>query len=438
VKIAVIGAGIAGLAAAARLSEKHDVTVLEREATPGGKIRSQHIDGYCFEWGPNGFLSSAGSVLALVHEIGLEPELVTADAAAAKRSIYFDGALHALPAKPQQALAMSLLSPLGKGRALRELFAKPPRQVPPSESVADFFARHFGHEVAERIVAPALLGISGGDARQTSVDALFPRLRELEREHGSVLRGLMRAAGGKTTLLGFGASGMQRLTDALAEKLGERITFGADVERIVPDAGGWRIDDGGRLHRADAVIVTTPADIAARALEAADAELATQLRRIGYSSMRVAAVAYRAPDVPVPLDGFGFLAARGQGVRILGALYSSTMFPQQAPSGVAYLRVFLGGATDPQAVALDTATARAIVRADLERTLRIVAEPIAYHEALWPRAIPQYNLDHPRIVAAIETRRAMHAGLFLTGNAYRGIGVGDTVRDALAVAAAVA
>ncbi|HEV2737224.1 MAG TPA: protoporphyrinogen oxidase [Candidatus Elarobacter sp.] len=433
--IAVVGAGIAGLAAAVRLAAHHDVTVFEREPSAGGKIRSQHVDGFLFEWGPNGFLSSAAELWALVHEVGLGDELTQAAPAAAKRFVYWNGKLHELPSKPPRMLSMSLLSARGKLRALGDVFARvPPPGETADESVYAFAARHFGREVAQRIVAPALLGISGGDAATTSVDALFPRLRELERANGSVLRGMMRARAKPGRLSGFGTGGMQRLTDRLAQMLGQRLRLGCAVERIEPRAAGWRVRHAGGELDADAVVLTPPADVAAAIVEPCDAELAERLRAIPYAPMRAVGIAFRAKDVPVPLDGFGFLAARGQGLRILGALYTSSIFPAQAPAGSAYLRVFLGGATDPEAVGLEPDHARAIVRADLANALGITAQPIAYHEVTWARAIPQYTLEHRALLSRIDRRVAQHRGLALAGNAYRGLGVGDTVRDALAVA----
>ncbi|HEY6234280.1 MAG TPA: protoporphyrinogen oxidase [Candidatus Elarobacter sp.] len=433
--IAVVGAGIAGLSAAVRLAAHHDVTVFEREPSAGGKIRSQHVDGFLFEWGPNGFLSSAAELWALVHEAGLGDELTQAAPAAAKRFVYWNGKLHELPSKPPRMLSTSLLSARGKLRALGDVFARvPPPGETADESVYAFAARHFGREVAQRIVAPALLGISGGDAATTSVDALFPRLRELERANGSVLRGMMRARAKPGRLSGFGAGGMQRLTDRLAQMLGQRLRLGCAVERIEPRAAGWRVRHAGGEFDADAVVLTPPADVAAAIVEPCDAELAELLRAIPYAPMRAVGIAFRAKDVPVPLDGFGFLAARGQGLRILGALYTSSIFPAQAPAGSAYLRVFLGGAADPDAVGLEPDHARAIVRADLANALGITAQPIAYHEVTWARAIPQYTLEHRALLCRIDRHVAQHRGLALAGNAYRGLGVGDTVRDALAVA----
>ncbi len=290
--------------------------------------------------------------------------------------------------------------------------------------------RHFGSEVAERIVAPALLGVSGGDARTTSVDALFPRLRALEGAHGSIIRGMVRTRANPGRLSAFGAAGMQRLTDRLAQMLGGRLRLGCAVERIERSGAGWRVTHAGGVADADAVIVTAPSDVAAQLVEGFDRELAACCERSRTRRCASPAIGFRAHDVPATLDGFGFLAARGQGVRILGALYTSSIFPAQAPPETAYVRVFLGGAADPDALALAPDAAQAIVRADLQRTLGIAAEPVAYHEALWARAIPQYGLGHRALVARIDERAASHRGLLFTGNAYRGVGVVDTVRDA--------
>jgi oxygen-dependent protoporphyrinogen oxidase len=438
--IGVIGAGIAGLAAAHRVSAEHDVIVFERAARSGGKIHSQHIDRYLFEWGPAGFLSNADALRALVSEIGLDDALIEAAPAAKNRFIYWGGALHAIPSKPPQLLGMSLLSPAGKLRAIGELFVgrRAARAGGADESVFDFMRRRFGREVAERIVSPVLLGVSGGDAKTTSLAAVFPRLPELEREHGSVIRGMMRGARTGARMCSFSAGGMQRLTDRLAERLGDRLRLSTPVERIERHGAGWRIAFPGGDAQVDGVIVTAPSAAAAALAAGFDAELAAQIRTIAYAPMRAIGVAFRRADVPHPLDGFGFLVARNAGARILGAVFTSTVMPEQAPPETAYLRIFVGGATDPDAGALDAERVRAFVLADLQTTLGITAEPLDYHEVVWPEAIPQYAIGHGDTIRAIEARTATHPRFALAGNAYRGLGVGDNVRDALAIADRIA
>jgi oxygen-dependent protoporphyrinogen oxidase len=431
-RVAVIGAGVAGLCGALTAMREHDVVAYEAEDAPGGKMRSQRLDGALFEWGPNGFLSGALELRALIDELQLSSELVEADPAAAKRYVYWNGRLHALPQKPPQALTTALLSPRGKIRALRELFTKPDASARDGESVAAFFTRHFGVEVAERIVAPALLGMSAGDARATSVDAAFPMLRRFERESGSVLKAMARSRPQvRQKLLSFGAAGMQRFAGAAAERLGDRLRLGTPVSRIDRDDASWRIEHSFGSDRADALVLAVPSYAAAPMVAACDPELSTLIGRIAYAPMRVAGMAFRRDDVPTPLDGFGFLAARDQGVRILGALYTSTMFPQQAPPGMAYLRVFMGGALDPSVMDFSQDAARELVARDLRETLGIAAAPVAFHETLWPRAIPQYALDHQALVRAIDARAERHARLLLVGNAYRGLGVGDTAKEAV-------
>lgn len=433
-KVAIVGAGIAGLCSALRLKERHEVVVFERQGHPGGKIRSQWIDGFLFEWGPNSFPSNAEPLRSVVKEACLEGEILEASPAASHRYIYWGGALHALPSKPPGLLTFSLLSPQGKIRALGEVFVRAPREPRAEESVNDFFQRRFGREVAERIVAPALLGVSGGSSKSTDVHAMFPILPDLESKYGSVIRGVIRRRAKPNRLLSFRAEGMQKLTGTLAAMQGERLRLDCEVRSVEPRANGWRLTYGDGFYDADAVLLCTPSYRSADLVESWDGHLATLLRRIQFAPMRVAGVAFRVSDLPTRLNGFGFLVARGAAVRILGALYTSAIFPEQSPKDTAYLRVFLGGATDPQALELSTEDARAIIMADLATILGIEGTPVAYHEILWHRAIPQYALGHRALLAEIEERVAPHAGLVLGGNSYRGIGLAETVAQAFAAA----
>lgn len=433
--LAVVGAGIAGLVVTHRLGATCDVVVFEREAFPGGRIRTQALDAYHFDWGPNGFLPS-DDLRALARELELDAELVEASPTASKRWIYWNRKLRPVPTSPPQVLRTSLLSPFAKVRAALEPFVADNESLG-EESVFAFAARRFGYDVAARIVAPALQGVSAGDAASTSLDALFPRMREFEREHGSVVRGMLHSGRKPGRLTTFAPGGMQTLTDRLAERARATIRYESTVERVEAFEGGWRLTHSGGTTAADDVVIAAPAGVAAALVERFDSELARDLREIPYAPMRVVGIAFRRSEVKAALDGFGFLAARCQGVRILGAIYTSSIFPQQAPPDTVYLRVFLGGAVDPTAIDLSAEGLRATVEADLAAVLKIRAAPIAYHEISLRRAIPQYHLGHRALVGRIEEKLGAHRGLHLTGNAYRGVGVADTIRDALAVAARV-
>jgi protoporphyrinogen/coproporphyrinogen III oxidase len=438
-KVAVVGGGLAGLSVAWRLRSRHDVVVYDSLGLVGGCVRSQRAGSYVVDYGPNGFMSNSPELAQLVDELGLRDRAVPARAAS-KRYIYWDGRLHLVPMKPPQALSTQLISPFGKLAAARDLFARAGESTADSnESVDGFFTRHFGTEVAQRIVATALLGINGGDSKRTSVAALFPRLVELERARGSILRAAGSGRRTPGTLMSF-PDGMGELPAALAAHLGSivrgvRAGTNPPVRAIARDGAGWRINAGdGHEERFDVAILATPSYVSAELLEPTDNELAELLRGIEYAPMRVSCVAFDSGDVPTPLDGFGFLAARRQGISILGALYTSSLFPDQAPQGKAYLRVFSGGVFDPEAVDRDDDAARATVLQDLRRVLGIDGPVRSWNEILWFRAIPQYALDHIQRVRAIEARADALGNVRLIGNAYHGVGIADVVRDAFAVA----
>lgn len=436
--VVILGAGPTGLATAHRLRRLRPdwrLTVLEKDPVAGGKVRTVRRDGFVVEGGPNGFLSNAPQTLALVRELGLEGELQEASEAARRRYLYRGGGLRPLPGSPPAALRSELLSPTGKARALAELVlgSRSDRE----ESVHDFLARHFGRELAERLGGAMVAGVAAGDPRALSVDALFPRLRELEREHGSVLRGMIRstrAPGRLTSLRG----GTGRLLEALAEELGGALRTGVEAVALARGPDGFELTlRGGERLAADAVVLTVPAFAAASLLEPL-APAAAVLGEIPYAPVRVFGLGYERVDVPHPLDGFGFLVPRGQGLRSLGVLWSSALFPDRAPAGRVLLRVLAGGSTDPRFAELGSAEALAAVRRDLRVAMGVVAEPVLVEEWNWRRGIPQYTLGHGARVARAEAALADLPGLVLAGNAYRGVGLNDCVRDAERAAARVA
>lgn len=442
----IIGGGISGLSAAFRaMRAGHDVTVLEAEGRPGGKLRGSDDAGYVLDWGPNGFLANVPDTVDLARALGLEAELLPAAASAERRYLYWSGDLRAIPTAPGAFLRSELLSLPGKLRALGEVVLG--QAVRREESVHDFMARHFGHEAARVFAGAFVQGISAGDARQLSLDAMFPRLRHLEASHGSLLRGFgaarrreqrasrERAAAGLTS---FRGGGVRRLIDALEAALGDRVRTGAPVRSLRRGPGRSPHEvvvelDGGETLTSDRVVLATPAYVAAELLRDAAPSATDALATIRYVDVHVLGFGFDRIDVPHPLDGFGFLVPRGQHVRMLGAVWSSVIFPDQAPHGKVGVRVFAGGALDPGFSALSDDEALAAARRDLHTTMGIVAEPEFQRAVRWQRGIPQFELGHrERVASARQALTSALPGVRLAGNYLDGVGVNDAVRTARA------
>jgi oxygen-dependent protoporphyrinogen oxidase len=445
--LAVVGGGISGLAAAYEVARRRPgwrIVVLEKEGEAGGLVRTGSEGGFTYDWGPNGF-QPMPRTLELVDRLGLRERLEPASERARKRYLYRDGGLRPVPLKPREFLASELLSPAGKARAaLEPLFARrAARERPREETVHAFVARHFGPEAATALAGPLVIGVTAGDARRLSLDALFPAFRRLEAEHGSLLRAMAavrrtRPPGPALFSFSGGSStgGMGVLTAALAERLAGSLRSGAPAEDLCPLAeGGYelRLATGERLT-AERVVLATPAWEAARLLARLAPEAAAPLAEIAYADVDVFAFGFHRIDVPHPLDGFGFLAPRGEGVRSLGVLWTSSLFAGRAPDDAVQLRVIAGGTLDAELASLGDVEALAAVRRDLRVTMGITAEPTAVRRLAFRRALPQYELGHGERVARAMKAVAGLAGLALAGNAYYGVGVNDCVRDADRVA----
>jgi oxygen-dependent protoporphyrinogen oxidase len=451
-RVVIVGAGISGLTAAWELRKRQpalEVVLLEAGQVAGGTARTERVDGFTFDMGPNGFLTNMRDAWDLSHEVGIGAELRTASTAAKRRYLVHRGRLAPLPTGPLSLAGSPLLSVRAKLSLLRELVV-PPLAAGQEESVWSFVARRTSPEVADLLATPVVLGVTAGDAKQTSVDALFPRFRQLEQAHGSLVRGMF--AGAKASraltadsaipaptsraLTSFGAAGAGRLCEALGERLQSQIRYGWQVASATAQQGGWllRSEEGEELS-ADALILATPAHRAASLVEASSPPLAQALRAISYADIRVVALAYPEAQVAHPMDGFGFLSAPSEGRALLGTIWSSSVFVEQARPGFRLLRVLLGGVHRPDLVQVPAAEAVAVVRAELAELMGVSGDPTLVRVFDWPRGIPQYTMGHGDRVAAIEAERARLPGLWLTGNGYRGVGVNDCVRDGRLVAA---
>ena len=329
--------------------------------------------------------------------------------------------------------------------------ARKPAVGPRDESLEQFVTRRFGPEVLRNLVGPFVSGIYAGDPARLSARAVFPEVVELEEKHGSVLKGILRSARSSPKrrpprLLASFREGLHALPRALAGKLGGgAILLGARVEELTPKprAGRNRFALGLRTGseklslEADAVVLAVPAYHAADLVRPLSAALAVELAGVEYPPLASVCIAFRKGEVPRPLDGFGFLVPRGEGVRSLGCIWSSSLFPGRAPEGSALLTLFLGGATDPEIASLpdDAVTARA--QSDLESTLGIAARGRVLQLERHPRAIPQYTLGHLERLDRVGKELSRFPGLFLAGNYLRGVSIGDCARQACKLAATV-
>ncbi len=458
-RVAVVGGGIAGLATALALQDAAEregralaITVLEAADRVGGKLQTRREDGWAVEEGPNGFLDSEPATLELVRRLELQEELARSGDAARRRFLLLRGRLQELPLTPGAFLRSGLLGPAAKLRMAAELLVPRRRDLgraaedpATDETVYDFGRRRLGRAFAETLLDPMVKGIWGGDARRTSLAAAFPRMVELEREHGSLLRALARisrrrrreggpAAGpGPSGVLHSFRHGMAVLPRRAAERLRAELILDAPVREIRPDGDGWRLVAGERERGPFAAVVdAAPAHAACRHLPTAP--LRELVGGIRYAPLTVIALGLAREAVAHPLDGFGMLVPGREGRRLLGVLWSSSIWPGRAPRGRVLLRCMAGGADlldGPDAAAIDLALA------ELRQLYGLRGEPERAWVLRHERAIAQYEVGHLARLAAAERELAGLPGLLLAGSSYRGISVNHCVAEAPRTARAV-
>jgi oxygen-dependent protoporphyrinogen oxidase len=449
-RVAVVGGGIAGLAAARRLEAVAGVEVVLVEASErlGGKLLTEHADGFVVEGAPDSFLTRKARGAGLCDELGLGPELIGRRPENARSFVRRGDELHPLPEgltgmipTNLDALASStLLSEEGKARAAREAEV-PPAPPGDDESLASFVSRRLGREAYETLVEPLLTGIYGGDGDQLSLQATFPNLRALELEHGSLLRGLLAQSPGvepaRPPFLSL-RRGMETLVDAIAEDLERTLVLtGRTAERLDRTASGYGVVlEDGELLAADGVVVAVPAFVAAELFRELDAGLAEAHAAIPYASTAVVTFGHREEDVPNALDGYGYVVPRSEGSEVLACTWTSSKWEGRAPEGFVLIRVFAGRYGERDVTALADEELLRLARVELG-VVGIEAEPTLTRVHRWPRGMPQYVLGHPERLERIDAAVAGHPGLALAGAAYRGVGIPDCIRSGEEAAEAV-
>jgi len=456
-KVLIIGGGISGLATAYRLSELArqgsfplEITLLEAKPHLGGVIETRSQEGFLLEGGPDSFISEKPAALELSKRLGIVREVVGTNEKFRRSFIYKnekliqvpEGFYLIAPSQIQAFIQTPLLDLATKLRMGCELFI-PRRPGGGDESVGSFVRRRFGETTLREVAQPMIGGIYTADPEHLSLEATLPQFLEMERHYGSVIRGLFArkklgkknaakaASGPRYSLFLSYKNGMEQLTRTIVSKLPEvRFEVSSSVIKIKRSAGWEVMTQQGDTFDADAVCIALPAPQAARLLAGSASSLSRDLTAIPYESVATVNLAYRRQDIPHSLGGFGFVVPAFTRRKIVACSFSSVKFSGRAPEGMALLRAFVGGALHEEVYALeDDALVRTVIE-ELRHYLGVEVPPAFTAVSRYPQSMPQYQVGHLSHVASIRSQLAAFPGLYLSGNAYNGIGVPDCVKSA--------
>ncbi len=461
-RVVIIGGGIAGLATAYSLSELAppgegiEVVILESKKKVGGNIQTESRDGFIIEGGPDCFLSEKPWAMALCRKLGLGGKLTPTNDRLRKTYVLSGGRLHELPEGvilmiPTKIMPLALsrlISTRGKLRMLLEIFI-PKKKDDSDESLGSFVRRRLGAEVLDKIAEPLVAGIHAADPETMSVRSSFPKFVELEEQHGSLIRGMVKRMAQfkkkkkmsatnpwedrkKMTMFVTLRDGMSELIETLVSVIKDRgalIKTDCTVKRVQETKDGRYsviINKEEKLS-ADAVVIAAPAHAASRLTAGLDKELSKKLGTIPFSSTATVTMAFKKTDLKGPLTGFGFVVPRAEGRSIMASTWSSVKFEGRAPVDSVLIRCFVGGAKGGELLNQNNKEMTEMVRGELRDIMGISAKPLFTRIYKWKKAMPQYTIGHEERVHDIEQMSASHRGLFLTGSSYHGIGIPDSI-----------
>jgi oxygen-dependent protoporphyrinogen oxidase len=435
----IIGGGISGLSCAYRLRQLGiPVCLLEKSFASGGVIHTARRDGFLFEAGPQSFLLT-DTLRNLIGELGLEGDVLLANPNA-PRYVLRNHRLLAVPMAPPALLRSSLLTWGAKARVLTEPFRRS-RMPSAEESVADFVRRRFGSEILDYLVAPFVSGVYAGDPEELSMASAFPSAMKWEQEYRSVIRGAMsrQSSGSRPALASFRA-GMATLPERFAERMNDAIESGSGRAVSIIASAGFSPSTSNRTkptRRGAVIVLATPAYAAAALLPDTCRNLAELLAGISYAPIATIAMAFHSRQIGRPLDGFGFLAPRKEGLGILGTVWNSALFPGRAPEGMAVLTSFIGGATNLAVIGQSDDHLLDVAVRENSQVLEISGPPADHAVFRYRCALPQYTIGHSERLRSIAQELTRLPGLFLTGNYLAGPSIGDCVEHAFVTAEAV-
>lgn len=429
----VIGGGISGLTAAYELGKAGiDCTLVEAQPRTGGILKTDHVDGCVVECGADSFLASKPWALELIHDLGLESDVIDSDLALRRTLLVHRGKLTPLPDGLRMMVPTRLLpvwrSPFfalsTKLRMSLEVLRRPVTR--PDRSVASFVRDHFGQQAVDLLAAPLLSGVYGGSPESLGAESVLPKFTELERRYGSIIRGVRKEGSGADggPLFRSLRGGLGDLTEALTRKV--RVVRG-----IAQTVEGRRVRVDGAWIEADHVILACGAPASAAMLSGTEA--GALLGRIPHSSATIVAMAFRRESIPHPMDAFGFLVPESERRHLMACTWVTSKFPSRAPEGTALLRAFLGGARAES----DEQLLRMCLE-DLKRLMGVDAGPLFHRVYRWPDSLAQYGVGHREHVAAIRHRLAELPGVHVIGNAFDGVGIPDCIKLARSTAGLIA
>lgn len=451
-KVAIIGGGITGLAAAYRLEQMNplaNIILFEKKSHLGGKLLTDCADPFVLEGGADSFLSRKPRGIGLCEELGIADQLIGRRPENRRTYVKRFGHLHPLPEGlsgfvPTDLRALEnhpLLSTAGWERIQQEPHIRP-FEGEDDESLAAFMIRRLGREAFENIVEPLMSGIFAGDAQKLSLLATYPNLRQVEQEHGSLLRGLAnRNKAGRQPVyppfVSF-AGGMAILIETIGRALKQtEIITGVTVRAVSRADDRWQVITEDQALDFDYILLTTPTYASGRLVENLDTKLAAMLNRISYASTAVVHLAFPKNKIDNVPQSYGYVIPRAEQSDILACSWSSQKWVDRAPDDTLLLRVFMGRAGGQDILQHDDEALVMKAVNEIRQTLKLSAAPTFYRVYRWPQSMPQYNLGHQRRIETVRNRLTHHRGLMMAGAAFEGVGIPNCIASAEAAAEAI-
>ncbi|MCK5235969.1 MAG: protoporphyrinogen oxidase [Deltaproteobacteria bacterium] len=455
--VVIVGGGISGLSTAYFLKELArennagplNITIVDKKDAIGGNIITELTDGFLIEGGPDCFLSEKPWAMALCKRLGLEDRLLATKSPRGKTYVLSNGKLHLLPegvilmvpTKMFPLLFSSLMTLSGKIRMGLELFV-PKKKTPGDETLGEFVRRRLGKEALDKIAGPLVAGVHAGDPDTMSIKSSFPKFVEMEQNYGSLIKGMLarmklmkakpRKGGKPVTMFMTVKGGLGEVVKTLLSKIKDvNILSSTVVSKMENNDDGYELTlDNGNVLKADAVVIATPAYATSEIVKTLDGKLTEKLGTIPYVSTATISIGFKMKDIKHPMDGFGFVVPLSEGRKIMAASWVSRKWAGRAPDDCVLIRCFVGGAFNQDLVELGDEELKQIVLDELREIMGIEATPVICRIFRWRRSMPQYTVGHEERVTEIEELTNAHKGLYITGSAFRGIGISDNVREA--------